>query len=176
MNSTDRLVKQCANGSFCCAEQNNTCCDDGDGLWIDTSNYQLKNFNPALVNNTSNATIPSDTPAIVGGAVGGVAGLLLVLGIAWFLWRRRRSARKSGEAEDGAKLQETVFTNPGERVEMDGNDERTRASELQGSGLQAENVELEGTSVLRELEDRQLVEEAGDHRSFIESDNRHEIA
>ena len=59
---------------------------------------------------------------------------------------------------------------------MDGNDEGTRDSELHGSGLQAENVELEGISVLRELEDRQLVEEAGDHRSFIESGNRHEIA
>ena len=46
MNSTERLVTQCAKGSFCCAEQNTTCCDDVDGLWIDTSNYQLKNLNP----------------------------------------------------------------------------------------------------------------------------------
>ena len=71
-----------------------TCCDDGDGLWIDTSNYQLKNFNPAPVNNTSNATASSDAPAIVGGTAGGVAGLLLVLGLVWFLWRRRRSTKK----------------------------------------------------------------------------------
>ena len=56
-----------------------------------------------------------------------------------------RSTKKSSEAEDGAKLQETVSTNPWERVEIDGNDERTKDSEPQGSDLQADNVGLEGT-------------------------------
>ena len=85
--------------------------------------------------------------------------------------------KKSSEAQDGAKVQETVSTNPWQTVEIDGNDKRTRGSELQGSDPQAENVELaaEGTSVLRELEDRQLVEEAGNHRLFMQSGNWHEI-
>ena len=56
MNATDRMVKKCPNGSFCCRDLNSTCCDDGDGLWIDTSNYQLRNYDP------SKTTISSSSP------------------------------------------------------------------------------------------------------------------
>ena len=56
MNATDRIVNQCPNGSFCCKDLNSTCCDDSDGLWIDTSDYQLRNYDPTKTTSSSSAS------------------------------------------------------------------------------------------------------------------------
>ena len=63
MNATDRMVNKCPNGSFCCRDLNSTCCDDGDGLWIDTSNYQLRNYDPSktTISSTSSTSTSSSS-------------------------------------------------------------------------------------------------------------------
>lgn len=47
LNVTIATVIQCPNGSFCCGMYSSTCCNDGDGLWIDHSNHKLRNYDPA---------------------------------------------------------------------------------------------------------------------------------
>ena len=61
MGSTDREVTKCPNGSFCCKDMNTTCCDDGDGLWIDISNYELKNYDPSLTTISSSSATSTST-------------------------------------------------------------------------------------------------------------------
>lgn len=64
MGSGDRLVTKCPNGSFCCKDMNSTCCDDGLGLWIDSSTFQLRNYDPAkttIISTTSSSSSSSTT-------------------------------------------------------------------------------------------------------------------
>ncbi len=205
MNGSDRVVVQCPNKSFCCQDINSTCCDDGLGLWIDPSNYELRNYDPALTTTSSSsptaqpistskpsaqpsATLnpsPPNTPAIAGGTVGGIAGLVVLLGLAWFLWRRR-ARRKSRGSDNGTTLYEANSEYPwhsGEKdgtelVEMDGNNGKSRDMELEGSDPRA-NVELAGNdprSSNWELEVQPLMQKPGQAISSVESDNKHKSA
>ena len=55
------MVTKCPNGSFCCKDMNSTCCDDGLGLWIDDSTYQLRNYDPAKTTITSTTSTSSSS-------------------------------------------------------------------------------------------------------------------
>lgn len=171
MDAGDRMVVQCPNKSFCCKDVNSTCCDDKHGLWIDSANYELRNYDPALTTISSTSPTaqpvssskpnaqpsaavkpsPSKTPAIAGGIVGGIAGLVILLGLGWFLWRRR-VRRKSHSSDGKTELREADLGPSWQRrekdgtelVEMDGNDRRTRDMELEGSDPRAK-IELAGT-------------------------------
>ncbi len=148
MNASDRVVVQCPNKSFCCKDINSTCCDDGYGLWIDNSTYELRNYDPALTTTSSSSATaqpistskpsaqpsvtvkpsPSNTPAIAGGTVGGIGGLVALLGLAWFLWRRR-AGKKSRGSDGGTNLHETNSEYPWHSGEKDG----TEVVEMDGS-------------------------------------------
>lgn len=45
----------------------------------------------------------SDTPSIVGGTVGGVAGVLLGCAIVWRLWRKRHQRRTKGTFQEAVE-------------------------------------------------------------------------
>ena len=181
MRNNDQEILQCPNGSFCCHSQNSTCCEDGQGLWIDNSTYALLNYDPALRNtstsssntsSTSNNTTsnptndPADTSgsnvaAIAGGTAGGVAGLLALLGLAFIIWRRkRRSSRKDSGADNAHNAELETSWEKGEMdgnalVEMDGNDRLSRNMELEGSDPR--NIELESPPpISQELEGRPI--------------------
>lgn len=205
MNASDRMVQQCPNKSFCCKDVNSTCCDDGHGLWIDSSNYELRNYDPALTTTSSSSRpaqpistskpsaqpsatakpSPSNTPAIAGGTAGGIGGLVVLLGLAWFLWRRRVRKKNRG-SDGGTELHEANSEYPwhgGEKdgtelVEADGNNGRSRDMELEGSDPRA-NMELAGTDPRSnnwELEGQTLMQKPGQAVSSVGLDNKHKSA
>jgi len=202
MNASDRMVVQCPNKSFCCMDVNSTCCDDGDWLWIVSSNRELRNYDPAFTITSSSSTTaqpqsttkpsarpsatakpsPSNTSAIAGGTVGGVGGLVVLLGLAWFLWRKR-AGRKSRGSNSGTMLHEANLEHPWQRSEKDGTeiiemDGRSRDMELEASDTRG-NTELEGADLRAnnwELEGHSLMHKPGQGVSSVELDTKHKSA
>ena len=188
MNATDRMVEKCPNGSFCCKDLNSTCCDDGDGLWIDTSNYQLTNYDPSKTTISSSsptsrsssssskgpevaeATSPAGQPvatsqatakssttnmtgAIAGGVIGGVVLLVVLMGLGWFLYRKRQLRRSSGEDDYRRR---TLHEASGDCVPVQSSyisekDGRALPVEIDGNELNAKNGELEGSPLMEEV-------------------------
>lgn len=183
MNETDRQVEQCPNGSFCCADMNTTCCDAGEGLWIDTTNYQLLNYDPSkttisssssttATSSSSSSTAPAvaqttrpaaqsvtpklsntNTGAIAGGVVGGVAALAALLELLMFFHRKRKSQAQDHDNDAGNRrsLQKAsgnyVPILGSQKAEKDG----TELHEMDNNELQARNVELGGTPLVEEV-------------------------
>lgn len=57
---------QCPDKSYCCGETNTTCCDRGDGRWIEstTSGYRIRDTNPSLQQDSaSTSSISSSIPS-----------------------------------------------------------------------------------------------------------------
>ncbi|KAL8960335.1 MAG: hypothetical protein Q9193_002947 [Seirophora villosa] len=120
MRDTDMVVTTCPDNSFCCGEQNTSCCDQGDGVWIRDGLPTRINPNatqadpepdPATATTTapvSDEAITTTTPAapevtpsppqstgLKGGAIAGIViGSFLgvaILGLAfWYFGRRKR--------------------------------------------------------------------------------------
>ena len=110
-NSSDQIVTQCPDTSFCCGQGDDatTCCNEGKGQFI-LSNGTVSDTEPSSVNvvtTVTQGTGPTDssnpksgassssnnTGAIAGGAVGGVAAVAFIACGAWLFLRKRRSAK-----------------------------------------------------------------------------------
>jgi len=113
-------VTQCDDGSFCCGVGTNgsTCCTEGRGVWM--KNGKETKVNPSIT--FSATTSPSATSAapaaqtskpvavshhsnagaIAGGGVGGVIALILLLGLLYWIMRRRHSGVVSKPGETHA--------------------------------------------------------------------------
>ena len=125
-NSTDVRVTECPDRSICCGADNTTCCDEGNGQFIlsDRSLVDTKPSSTTLptiitvtpnpnLNDTSTpgqnssgdsnqpeerpASEGSNTAAIAGGTVGGVAAIALVIGGILLFLRRRKSTKGVNE-------------------------------------------------------------------------------
>ena len=112
-NSSDQMVTQCpgTDPSYCCGRGDNatTCCNEGKGLFI-LPNGTVSDKKPSSAGvvttvtqgpgptdtgnpkSTANAS-SSNTGAIVGGAVGGVAVVALLACGTWLFLRKRRSEK-----------------------------------------------------------------------------------
>ena len=226
MNATDRLIKQCDNGSYCCRDLNSTCCEDGDGLWIDPSNLQLKNYNPLsttsssspahstkssngittfeissssftnLVTNiitspsptitrTSSRTfsaiscssstkslstsLPNPSPTaksqptsktvvIEGGAMGGVIGLAVLIGLAIFLYKKHQSKHISAKSKDSSTIHDrpTRSQRSWQKPEKEGRD-------LVETNGRPNRMELTGRSLVEMPHGDHLPAELGAH-------------
>lgn len=127
-------VTQCDDGSFCCGIGTNgsTCCAQKRGVWM--VDGKETNMNPnttsAATSSPSSTSSPSPTsspastsaaPAaetsqsvavshhsnagtIVGGVMGGVVALILLLGLLYWIMRRRHSGATSTHRESHAEL------------------------------------------------------------------------
>lgn len=114
-------VTECDNGSFCCGVGTNgsTCCTEARGVWM--VDGKETNANPSTTFSTapspSAASAPaaetsqpvavahhSNAGAIAGGVVGGVVALILLLGLLYWIKRRRHSGFTSKPQEPHAEL------------------------------------------------------------------------
>ena len=115
-------VTKCDNGSFCCGVGTNgsACCAQKRGVWM--VDGKETNVNPTIT--SSATTSPSATSAapatetsqsvavsrhsnagaIAGGVVGGVVALILLLGLLYWIKRRRHSGFTSKPQEPHAEL------------------------------------------------------------------------
>ena len=110
-NSSDQLVTQCPDTSFCCGQGDNatTCCNEGKGQFI-LSNGTVSDKKPSsagVVTTVTQGSGPTDTThpkstanasssntgAIAGGAVGGVAVVAFVACGTWLFLRKRTSEK-----------------------------------------------------------------------------------
>lgn len=94
-----------------------------------TSTLDATQPSESSANNTVPTSDESNTGAIAGGVVGGIAGLALVIGVIWFFLRRRGKQRREGPVQlhemDGEPM-----------VEMSGR-EAPKPSELPGGRPEA---------------------------------------
>ncbi|CAF9909783.1 MAG: hypothetical protein HETSPECPRED_009519 [Heterodermia speciosa] len=110
-NSSDQIVTQCADTSFCCGQGDNatTCCNEGKGLFI-LPNGTVSDRQPSstvFVTTIAQEPGPTDTTkpkpnanassnntgAIAGGAIGGAAVVAFIACGTWLCLRKRRSAK-----------------------------------------------------------------------------------
>ena len=141
-NSSDQIVTQCPDTSFCCGQGDNatTCCNEGKGQFI-LSNGTVSDQKPSSTNvvttitqgpgPTDNANPDSsanasskNTGAIVGGAIGGVAFVAFVACGTWLFLRKRRSAKLERQLLTSVASQKQVEDLPadggtGMRAELD---------------------------------------------------------
>ncbi|KAF4810304.1 hypothetical protein CGCTS75_v014619 [Colletotrichum tropicale] len=144
MNEMDQAVTGCNDGegdeqTYCCGyyEQARSCCEAGLGMRIVNGQVVAKTSGTTTSatttseSTTSATTAPTQTPSastsaadsgnassnagIIGGAVGGSVAAVMVLGLTWFIWLRRRKAAKSSGASNMANM---VELNSGERKEL----------------------------------------------------------
>ncbi|CAI7626141.1 unnamed protein product [Penicillium viridicatum] len=87
---------------------------------------------PTSSNDANTDTSHSNTGAIAGGVVGGIAGIVILIGLAWCLFRRRKK-----NPQDGQYIQPP----PGPASELSGSE---RITELSGSN---QITELGGQSI-----------------------------
>ncbi|KAI4114507.1 MAG: hypothetical protein LQ345_004724 [Seirophora villosa] len=128
MRDTDMVVTPCPDNSYCCGEQNTTCCDQGDGVWIrDGSPTRINpdatqagpEPDPATATTTapvSDEAITTTTPAapevtqsppqstgLKGGAIAGIViGSILgvaMLGLAFWYFGRRKSRHAKNDTQ-----------------------------------------------------------------------------
>lgn len=167
-------VTLCPDESLCCGAENNSCCENHDGVWI--RNGEISKVNPvssswstassatsslstlSLVSSSTNPTLSSsvspaqsglisasnDIGAIVGGVVGGVIGILLSVGAAWFISRRRKPSRVHQSAPSRNEPS-SVMNEPLSHIEISG---RERPHEIDSQAL----VEIRGKAVDRPSE------------------------
>ncbi|KAL8792477.1 MAG: hypothetical protein Q9195_004933 [Heterodermia aff. obscurata] len=106
-NSSDQIVTQCPDNSLCCGQGDNAtaCCNEGKGQFI-LSNRTVSNQSPSsavVVTTVTQGPGPTDTAnpkasssntgAIAGGAVGGVAVVAFIACGTWLFLKKRRSAK-----------------------------------------------------------------------------------
>lgn len=110
-NSSDQIVTQCPDTSFCCGQGDDatTCCNEGKGQFILT-NGTVSDKKPSsanVVTTVTQGTGPTDTSnpksganassnntgAIAGGAVGGVAAVAFIACGTWLFLKKSRGAR-----------------------------------------------------------------------------------
>jgi len=111
--------------------------------------------------------------------VGGVGGLVVLLGLAWFLWRKR-VVRKSRGSDSKTTFHEAKPEYPWQRGENDGTelvevDGRSRDMELPGSDPRG-NTELEGADPRSnnwELEGHPLMQKPGQEVAEVVLDNQY---
>ena len=198
MNSGDRLVTKCPNGSFCCKDMNSTCCDDGDGLWIDTSNFQLRTYDPTKTTisssssslSASTASLPSTIPAgaitaapsipsattkpsststgAIAGGVVGGVGGLAVISGLLFFLYRKRKPNKIDMLDSE--------DSSGQRYHEASGNIMTRSVRAEKDGT--ELVEMDGNELRSrnvELEGSPLVEGRREYYKPREENDQHEV-
>lgn len=108
------IITACDDGSYCCGfkEDGSNCCSQGKGVWMVDGKETTVNPNATASASTSPSSTPAalsgntepdtvtgapsrknNTAAILGGVVGGVAGLALIAGLLWWLFRYRPLGR-----------------------------------------------------------------------------------
>ncbi|KAL8994992.1 MAG: hypothetical protein Q9169_005191 [Polycauliona sp. 2 TL-2023] len=148
MRDSDQIITPCADESYCCGANNNTCCDRGDGIWIRDGRPTTVNPNAAVPPTSSAISSDSTIPAtqgfipsppepqgLTGAAIAGIViGCLLGLGILglafWYFARRKRQGIYTGgqyNPTDGkAALDQHIYSKEKRRANYD-------AQELHGT-------------------------------------------
>lgn len=166
MAANDVQLTQCnaEKDIYCCGVNvtQSTCC--GNGFRIAQGQAVAVNATTTSQTSTSNATATAPSPAtssatpvhhsntgaIVGGALGGVAAIAIIGGVLWFLFskKRRQQAQHRGGVTRPSELDtvtaaKSVHEAKGfQRSEIDG---QWIPSELEGSNAEPKPRELEGS-------------------------------
>ncbi|KAL8921754.1 MAG: hypothetical protein Q9172_003837 [Xanthocarpia lactea] len=131
----DNRITQCPDQSYCCDYRNTTCCQQGNGVWIE--NGQPTTIKPNATQATTvsttpiSATAPADRPppppqstglaggAIAGIAVGAIAGTIIpALAIWLYILRPRRRRRDNVDAKDASDTASQPVDGHGPPAEM----------------------------------------------------------
>ena len=158
-------LTQCSDGSFCCGNENTTCCLASQGYYLDQSGRILAA--PSASSIKISATITTYTTATATSAVstkntsnkGAVIGLASALGVVslvsliallFAIWRFRRSKSNSYKNGDGTYQPQFDAKNPRAELQNTGLDPHQDISEVNGeshmpgTGGKAQITELPG--------------------------------
>ncbi|KAF5487489.1 hypothetical protein CGCS363_v013707 [Colletotrichum siamense] len=102
---TDMTVTECADESYCCGNDQNAkdCCREGKGVRIEDGQVvTTSSVMPTASAGVGGSAHSNKSAGVIGGAVGGGFGAVVLALAAWFIWykRRKRNTRARGDAAD----------------------------------------------------------------------------
>ncbi|KAF4460297.1 hypothetical protein FALBO_12925 [Fusarium albosuccineum] len=90
-------VKQCASNEFCCnLDSSKDCCSNN------AERFSLDSPKPSTGTSDSSSSTSTPVGAIAGGVVGGIVAIALVLGLIWWLLRRKKKQTETSTPLKGA--------------------------------------------------------------------------
>ncbi|KAF5005574.1 hypothetical protein FDECE_7981 [Fusarium decemcellulare] len=96
-NGTWVQVKQCASNEFCCnLDSSKDCCSNN------AERFSLDSPKPSTGTSDSSSSTSTPVGAIAGGVVGGIGAIALVLGLIWWLLRRKKKQAETSTPLKGA--------------------------------------------------------------------------